>query len=145
MPNSSILSIDWTLSGATTPSQCEPGSDGYEGELCIPQISSIIGASPSDCLMSYQETGWWSSYPSAEMQSVYSTAAATWNGRSDWIFGKKYHPKCLSLFIRYSAKCIFAFWSFLRLKNEANEQIIQCCGLLFVITKTRRLSHLLFC
>ena len=28
---------DSTLSGATTPGQSGPGSDGNEGELCIPQ------------------------------------------------------------------------------------------------------------
>ena len=30
-----------------------PGSDGNEGVLRIPQCSSITGASPSDCLVSY--------------------------------------------------------------------------------------------
>ena len=44
-----------TLLGATTPSQGEPGSNGYEGEgvLYIPQSSSITGALPSDCLELY--------------------------------------------------------------------------------------------
>ena len=42
-----------TLSGATTPSQSEPGSDGNEGVLRIPHSSRITGASPSDCLVSY--------------------------------------------------------------------------------------------
>ena len=50
---SSIWSIDRTLSGATTPGQSEPRSDSYEGVLHIPQSSSITGASPSDCLVSY--------------------------------------------------------------------------------------------
>ena len=49
MSNSSIWPIDKTLSGATTPSQIEPG---YEVVLCIPQISSITGASPLDCIKS---------------------------------------------------------------------------------------------
>ena len=31
----------------------EPGSDGNEGVLCIPQSSSITGTLPSDCLVSY--------------------------------------------------------------------------------------------
>ena len=52
MSNSSIWAIDRTLSGATTPSQSGPGSDGNEGVLCIPQSSSITGASPSDSLVS---------------------------------------------------------------------------------------------
>ena len=41
-----------TLSGATILVQSEPGSNGNEGVLRIPQ-SSTAGVSPSDCLMSY--------------------------------------------------------------------------------------------
>ena len=40
------------LSGATTPGQSGPGSDGNEGVLCIPQSPSITGTSSSDCLVS---------------------------------------------------------------------------------------------
>ena len=40
------------LSGATTPGQSGPVSDGNKGVLRIPQSSSITGTSPSDCLMS---------------------------------------------------------------------------------------------
>ena len=42
-----------TLSGATSPNQNGCGSDGREWVPHIPQISSIIEASPSDCLVSY--------------------------------------------------------------------------------------------
>ena len=42
-----------TLSGATTPGQSGPGSNGNEGVLRIPQSHSITGTSPSDCLVSY--------------------------------------------------------------------------------------------
>ena len=49
----SIWPIDRALSSATTPNQNGPGSDGNEGVLRISQSSSITGASPSDCLMSY--------------------------------------------------------------------------------------------
>ena len=45
--------IDRALSGATTPGQSGPGSDGNEGVLRIPQSSSTAGTSPSDCLVSY--------------------------------------------------------------------------------------------
>ena len=38
-----------TLSGATTPDKSRPGGDGNEVVICIPQSSSITGASPSDC------------------------------------------------------------------------------------------------
>ena len=47
-----------TLSGATTPGQNEPGSDGSEGILRIPQSSSITESSPSDCLVSYLGHSW---------------------------------------------------------------------------------------
>ena len=74
MQFSSIWPIDRTLSGATTLSQSGPGSDGNERVLHIPQSSSITGISPSDCLMSYPGHSGAGAYPSAEMQSVYSTA-----------------------------------------------------------------------
>ena len=45
-----------SLSGATTLGQRGPGSNSNEGVLCIPQNSSITGTSPSDCLVSYQDT-----------------------------------------------------------------------------------------
>ena len=47
MSNSSIGPIDRTLSGATTTGLSGPGSNGNE------DVFSIIGASPSVCLMSY--------------------------------------------------------------------------------------------
>ena len=78
MANSSIWLIDKTLSGATTPSQSVPGSNDNEGILCITQSCSITGTSPSDCLVSYPEHSLGESYPSAEMQSVYSPAPADW-------------------------------------------------------------------
>ena len=49
----SIKPIDRALSGATTPGQSGPGSDGNEGVLRILQSSSTVGTSPSDCLVSY--------------------------------------------------------------------------------------------
>ena len=73
---SSIGLIDRTLSGATTPGQSGPGSDGNEGVLRIPQSSSISGASLSDCFVSYLGHSLGESYPSAEKQLVYSTALA---------------------------------------------------------------------
>ena len=79
---SSIWPIDRTLSGATTPDQSGPGSDSNEEVLHISQTSNITGASPSDCLVSYPghslAGGWGVLTPSAEMQSVYSTAPADW-------------------------------------------------------------------
>ena len=54
---SSILPIDRTLSGSTTPGQSGPRSDSNNEVLRIPKISSISGTSPSDCFMSYQDNG----------------------------------------------------------------------------------------
>ena len=47
-----IWPVDRTLSDGTTPGQSEPGIDGNEDLLRIPQSSSITGTSPSDCLES---------------------------------------------------------------------------------------------
>ena len=72
---SSIWSIDRSLPGATISGQGGPGSDVNDGVICILQSSSIIGTSPSDCLVSYPGHSLGGrSYPSAEVQSVYSTA-----------------------------------------------------------------------
>ena len=71
---SSVWPMDRTLS-ASTPSQSGPGNERGFG---IPQSSSITGNSPSDCLVSYPEHFLGVSYPSAEKQSVYSTAPADW-------------------------------------------------------------------
>ena len=60
------------------PGQSGPGSNGDEGVLRIPQGPSITGTSPSDCLVSYPGRSLEGSYPSAEVQSVYSTAPADW-------------------------------------------------------------------
>ena len=70
MQFSSNWPIDRTLLGATTLGQSGPGSDGNEGVLCIPQSSSIISTSPSDCLVSYPGHSMGESYPSAEKQLI---------------------------------------------------------------------------
>ena len=78
---SSIIPIDRTLSGVNTTGQSGPGSDDNEGVFHIPQSCSITGTSPSDCLVSYPGNSFGCmcvSYPSAEIQSVYSTAPADW-------------------------------------------------------------------
>ena len=74
MSNSSIWPIDRTLSGATILGQSELGNDGNDEVLRITQSSSITEASPSDCLMSHSGYSLEESYPSAEMQSIYSAA-----------------------------------------------------------------------
>ena len=57
------------------PGQSGPGSNGIEGVLHSPQIT---GTSPSDCLVSYPGHSLGGSYPSAEVQSVYSTIPTDW-------------------------------------------------------------------
>ena len=76
MQFSYIWLIKRTLVGATPLGQSVPGNDGKEGVLCIPQSFSITGTSPSDCLVSYLGYSLEGSYPSAEKQSVDSTAPA---------------------------------------------------------------------
>ena len=71
-----------TLSGATTPRQSEPGNNRNEWVIHTPQRSSINGTSPLDCLMSCLEHSFGGSYPSAEVQSVYSTTPANWTTMS---------------------------------------------------------------
>ena len=79
-----------------------PWSDGNKRILCIPQ--SITEASPSDCLVSYQGHSLGSSYTSAEMGSVYSTAPADWANSymvsffSGWLVGRLMFY-CLSTFV----------------------------------------------
>ena len=53
MSNSSIWYIDRTQTDSTTPGQSGPGSGGNNKVLRIPWSSSITGASPADCLVSY--------------------------------------------------------------------------------------------
>ena len=69
---SSIWTIYWTLSGATTPGQSWPGSDSNEGVQRITQSSIINEASPSDCLVLYP---WhplcWGFYPSRDSLGVF--------------------------------------------------------------------------
>ena len=55
-----------------------PRSNGNEKMLHIPQSSSITGTSPWDCLVSYPGHSLLGSYPSADVQLVYSTAQADW-------------------------------------------------------------------
>ena len=56
--------------------QSGPENDNNERVLHIPQSSSITEASPSDCLVS-SSGHLEESYPSAEMQLVYSIAQPT--------------------------------------------------------------------
>ena len=76
--SSSIWPIDRAQSGANTPGQSGPGSDGYEGVLRILQSSNITGMSPLDCLMSYPGHSLGRSQSSAEVQSEYSTVPVKW-------------------------------------------------------------------
>ena len=76
------------------PGQSEPGSNGNEGVLHIPQGPSITGTSPSDCLVSYPGHSSGGSYPSAEVQSVYFTDPADWATHT-WIHRHQKKFGCL--------------------------------------------------
>ena len=87
MSNSSIWSIDMTLSGATTLGQIAPWSNGNKGVFHIPQ-NSRTGALPFDCLVSYPGHSLeGEACLSAEMQLVYSTAPANWADFLAWHCG----------------------------------------------------------
>ena len=74
MQFSSVKPIYRALSGG----QSGPGSNGNERVLYILQSPSITRTSQSDCLVSYAGHSLMGSYPSAEVQSVYSTTPADW-------------------------------------------------------------------
>ena len=74
----SIWTLDRTLSGDTISGQSEPGSDGNEGVLRIPQNSCITGTWSSDYLVLCPGYSLGESYSSAEMHSVYSTTLTDW-------------------------------------------------------------------
>ena len=93
--NSSIWSIDRTLSIATTPGHSRPGSDGNEGVDLIPQIYSITGASSSDCLISYTGhslgVGSYPFYKNAVWESkesvllIYFDCPVSWGCKIHWL------------------------------------------------------------
>ena len=78
MSNTSISPANRTLSGATTLVQSGPESDGNKRVLCIPQSFDITETSPSGCLISYPGYSLRVSYPSSQIQSVYSIAPTVW-------------------------------------------------------------------
>ena len=92
MSNSSIRSIDRTLSGSTTPGQSRPRRNGNEEVFLILQISKTEA---SDCFVTYPRHLLKVSCLSAEMQSVDSTAPA---GRAIVFLGTKF---TISIMIRY--------------------------------------------
>ena len=73
---SQTVLFDRNLSGAPTLGQSGLESNVTERVPHISQNASITGASSSDCFVSHPGQSLEESYPSAEMQSVYSTAAA---------------------------------------------------------------------
>ena len=57
------------------PIQCGRGSEGKKGVLLITHSSSITGDSPSNFFVSYKRHSVGETYPSGEIQLVYSTAS----------------------------------------------------------------------
>ena len=94
MSNSSIWLIDKILSGAITPGQSGPGSNGNKGYSVFPKTPHITGALSSYCLVSFPGHSLGRSYPSAEMKSVYSTAPAD--------RAEQYHHHNVALYARIS-------------------------------------------
>ena len=87
---SSIWPIHWTLSGATTPSQSWPGSNGNERVLCISQSWSLT----IRLFIVISKTLVGGCYPFAEMHTVYSIAPTDWTKDIYiWIAGLLYKTK----------------------------------------------------
>ena len=77
MSNSSMWPIDRTWSGATTPGQSGPGSNGNEEVLHIPQSSKTRASTSESFVISRTLIGV-GFYSYAKIQLVYSTAPADW-------------------------------------------------------------------
>ena len=122
-----IWFIDRTLSVATTLDLSGPGSDGNEELLHIPQSSSIIGASLSDCLVLYPGHCLWRSCLFADMQSMYSTAPTK---RPGWVWvniRKKQFKGCIYLYIN-DMPMLNVLWGFFWLfLNHHQDNIKWCC------------------
>ena len=98
------------LSGATTPGQSGPGSNGSEGVLRIPQSSRITGSSPSDYLVPYQDTRWKGVLPLCR-ETVGVFYSSRWLGKA--IEGRISSRKpvaflCCSYLVVFS-QCFFRF------------------------------------
>ena len=70
------------------------GAMAMKGLSAFPQSSGITGTLPSRCLVLYPGYSLGESYPSAEMQSVYSATPA------DWVSDCKHHYCITHLRIR---------------------------------------------
>ena len=55
------MDMDMTRLDASRPGRNGPGNDDNEGVPHITQSSITIGALPSNCLVSQQDTRWWDS------------------------------------------------------------------------------------
>ena len=60
------------------------GAMTIKGYSTFPKAPDITGTSPSDCLVPNLGHSLGVSYPSAEVQSVYSTATANWVSVCVW-------------------------------------------------------------
>ena len=136
---SSIWLIDRTLSGATTLGQSRPGIDGNKGVFSIPKNFISTEASPSDCLMSYpgHSFGEGVSYPSAEMQSAYSTALADWT-LIGVVVGGSYLSAEMHL-VYFTAPANWAWIILLEHFNDILHWQKVCYDVLFYIQKIRSL------
>ena len=108
----------------------------------IPKSPSITGSSPSDCLVSYPGHSLEGSYPSAEVQLVYSTA--------NWAI--EYQAHCLQIIVIFKAFrpiCWFKVacwllsltWYIWRgLKDASDEMWILLLGIAHLIPTIRTLA-----
>ena len=76
MQFSSIWPIDRTLSGATTPGQSGLGVMSVKRYSAFPKAPALLEPHHQIVNVIFRTLNGWRSYPSVEMQSVYSTAPA---------------------------------------------------------------------
>ena len=107
---SSIWPIHKILSGATTPGQHRPGSDGNKWAVCICQSSSIIVY----YLVLYSGPSLWrfSFYPSSVMQSVYSAVYLFLRGVQQVWNRSFFSPKLVTI-LRLKNSLFFTIYTWL--------------------------------
>ena len=87
MSNSFVRPTEKNQSGATTPGQSVPRSDGNERVLHIPQSLRTTGAWPSNCLVSYPGHSLGESNPSPEkLLVIYCPSRVSYNCFEKGIF-----------------------------------------------------------
>ena len=121
--------------------QSGPGNDGNKGVPRISQSTSITRTSPSNCLVSYQDTRWGGSYPSA----VGVSYSPSWLGKN--FFERNKMNFFFRIFFYIVWNCFNLTKVFVsRLFKMVENQSASCLnrGLLWNFCWLRRANHVKF-